>query len=62
MMIMITYHLMILINIKQYDLKQYDLILERFGLSDKEYKVVADQAANMKKALENGKESYSRGC
>ena len=41
------------INIK----KQYDLILNRFNITDKVFKVVADQAANMKKALEDVTES-----
>lgn len=41
------------VNIK----KQYDL--NRFNITDKVFKVVADQAANMKKALEDVTESNS---
>ena len=44
------------LNIK----KQYDIILERFGLTDKVCKVVA---ANIKKALEKKRiDFYSRWC
>jgi len=43
------------INIK----KQYDSILERFEIADKVFKIVADQAANMKKALQSETESTS---
>ena len=38
---------------------QFDLILERYGIKEKIFKVVADQAANMKKALEDVSESTS---
>ena len=31
--------------------KQYDLIVKRYGIEDKIFKICADQAANMKKAL-----------
>jgi len=41
------------INIK----KQYDSILERYNIENKVLKVVADQAANMKKALSDERES-----
>lgn len=37
--------------------KQYDLIMERFSIQDKIFKVVADQAANVKKSFENYFES-----
>lgn len=38
---------------------QYDLILKRYNIEDKVFKVVADQAANMKKALMDVQESTS---
>jgi hypothetical protein len=31
--------------------KQYDLILNMYSIEEKIFKIVADQAANMKKAL-----------
>lgn len=37
--------------------KQYDQIVSRYGINDKIYKIVADQAANMKKAFAELKES-----
>jgi len=37
--------------------KQYDLILKKYGIENKIFKTVADQAANMKKALSDERES-----
>ena len=39
--------------------KQYDELLSEYELEDKVFKVVADQAANMKKALKDVNESTS---
>jgi hypothetical protein len=36
---------------------QYDMILARFNIQDKIFKIVADQAANMKKSFSNVLES-----